>query len=330
MTTSFNRREIILGAAASLVSGFAGAAEDSKNWPSRPVKVIVPGGAGAILDTMARQLYTRLQETLGQPFIIDNRPGANGLIGSAAVKSAPADGYTILHSTASSMVLAEALNPALPIKTLRDLEPVALSAVGGVMLVVHSSVPAKTLPELVALIRKEPQKYQSYGSWGVGSNGHLSMEWLKQREGLNIDHVAYKTAPALLTDIVSGLLPIGWVDVVSPLGFIAQGKLRGIALTGTVRSPKLPDVKLFTEQGYPFTPTGWQGVFAPKNTPQPILERLHAAINAEVVKPAFVEALRQANVPPAPAVSRQVFVKTINDDLATWRKVIVDGNIKPE
>jgi len=330
MTTSFKRRDIVLGAAASLVGGLAGAGESSTDWPARPVKVIVPGGAGGILDTMARQLYSRLQETLGQPFVIDNRPGANGVIGSSVVKNAAPDGYTILHSTASSMVMAEALNPALPIKTLRDLEPVALSSVGGVLLAVHSSVPAQTLPELVALLRKNPQKYQSYGSWGVGSNGHLTMEWIKQREGLSIEHVPYKSTPALLTDIVAGVIPIGWLDVVSPLGFIAQGKLRGIALTGTVRSPKLPDVQVLSEQGYPFTAAGWQGVFVPKNTPSPIVERLHAAINLEVMKPAFKQALRQANIPPAPAVSREVFVQTLNDDLAAWRKVVADGNIKPE
>lgn len=329
MTTSLTRRELVLGATASLMSSLA-AAQNSKNWPSRPIKVIVPGGAGGVLDAMARRLYTKLQETLGQPFIIENRPDANGLIGTSAVKNAAPDGYTLLHSTASSMVMAEALNPDLPIKTLRDLEPVALSAIGGVLLAVHSSVPAKTLTELVDLLRSDPKKYQSYGSWGVGSNGHLTMEWLKQQAGLSINHVPYKTTPALLTDIVAGVIPIGWVDVVSPLGFIAQGKLRGIALTGTARSPKLPDVKVLSEQGYPFTSAGWQGVFAPKNTPRELLERLHAAINHELVQPDFNESLRQMNIPPAVAVSRQEFTQTITNDLAAWRKVVVDGNIKPE
>ena len=294
MNGHFNRRQMIVGSAAALLASQAGA-QTAKDWPNRPVRVIVPGGAGAILDALARQLYSRLQTNLGQPFVIDNRPGANGLIGSNLVKNAPPDGYTILHSTASSMVMAEALDPNLSVKTLRDLEPVVLSSVGGVMLVVNASVPAKTLPELVDLIKREPQKYQSYGSWGIGSNGHLSMEWIKQRTGMAINHVPYKTAPALLTDIVSGIIPIGWIDVVSPLGFIAQGKVRGIALTGTVRSPKLPEVKTLSEQGYPFTPAGWQGVFAPKGTPIEIIERLHNAINHEQVQPAFREALQQVH-----------------------------------
>lgn len=329
MMISLTRRELVLGAAASLMSNLAGA-QGTKSWPTRPIKVIVPGGAGGVLDAMARKLYTRLGETLGQPFIIDNRSGANGLIGTLAVKTAAPDGYTLLHSTASSMVMAEALNPDLPVKTLRDLEPVALSAVGGVLLAVHSSVPANTLPELVDLLRSDPKKYQSYGSWGVGSNGHLTMEWVKQRTGMTINHVPYKTAPALLTDIVSGVIPIGWVDVVSPLAFIAQGKLRGIALSGTARSPKLPDVKTLSEQGYPFTATGWQGVFAPKNTPSDLLERLHAAINLELARPEFGESLRQMNIPPATPVSRQAFMQTITNDLAVWRKIVADGNIKPE
>ncbi|UHL64246.1 tripartite tricarboxylate transporter substrate binding protein [Paralcaligenes sp. KSB-10] len=327
MITSPTRRKIVLGAAASLMSGLV-SAQGSKDWPSRPVKVIVPGGAGGILDTLARQLYARLQKTLGQPFIIENRPGANGLIGSSTVKSAAPDGYTILHSTASSMVMAEALNPDLRIKTLRDLEPVALAAVGGILLVVNSSVPAKNLSELVDLLRKDPQKYPSYGSWGVGSNGHLTMEWIKQRAGLTINHVPYKTTPSLLTDIVSGVIPIGWVDALSPLGFISQGKLRGIAMTGTVRSPQLPDVKVLSEQGYPFTAAGWQGVFAPKNTPVELLDRLHEAVNHELVQPEFQEVLRKANIPPASAESRQEFTQTIKNDLAVWRKIVVDGHIK--
>lgn len=329
MTISLNRRALVAGAAASLVTSLT-SAQGNKGWPVRPVRVIVPGGAGGILDALARQLYTRLQETLGQPFVIDNRPGANGLIGSAFVKNAAPDGYTILHSTASSMVMGEALNPALTVKTLRDLEPVALSSVGGVLLAIHPSVPAKTLPELVELVRKSPDQYPSYGSWGVGSNGHLTMEWLKQRTGIRINHVPYKTAPSLLTDIVSGVIPIGWIDVVSPLGFIAQGKLRAIALTGTVRSPRLPDIQVLSEQGYPFTAAGWQGVFAPKGTPPEIVARLHAAINHEQVQPAFREALLQANIPPAQAVSREAFVQTIGSDLATWRKIVVDGHIQVE
>lgn len=156
------------------------------------------------------------------------------------------------------------------------------------------------------------------------------MEWIKQRTGLTINHVPYKTSPALLTDIVGGAIPIGWVDVVSPLAFIAQGKLRGIAMSGTVRSPKLPAVKTLSEQGYPFTATGWQGVFAPKNTPSGLLERLHAAINHELVQPEFAESLRQMNIPPATPVSRQAFTQVIANDLVAWRKVVVDGNIKPD
>jgi tripartite-type tricarboxylate transporter receptor subunit TctC len=329
MTRSLTRRELVLGAAAFLMSNLA-SAQGSSSWPSRPIKVIVPGGPGGVLDAMARKLYTNLGKTLGQAFVIENRTGANGLIGTLAVKTAAPDGYTILHSTASSMVMAEALNPDLSVKTLRDLEPVALSAVGGVLLAVHPSVPANTLPELVALLQSDPKKYQSYGSWGIGSNGHLTMEWIKQQADLTINHVPYKTTPALLTDIIAGVIPIGWVDVVSPLGFIAQGKLRGIALSGTVRSPKLPDVKTLSEQGYPFTATGWQGVFAPKNTPSELLERLHAAINHELVQPEFGESLRQLNIPPATPVSRQAFAQMIANDLAAWRKVVEDGNIKPD
>jgi tripartite-type tricarboxylate transporter receptor subunit TctC len=329
MKTSLTRRHLMLGSAASLLPA-ASWAQAGKDWPVRPVKVIVSSGAGGVVDVLARQLYDRLQKVFGQPFVIDNRPGANGLLGLTAVKNAPPDGYTILHTSASASVMAEALNPDLPVKTLRDLAPIALTAVGGVLLVVHSSVPAKTLPELVELLRREPEKYASYGSWGVGSNGHLTMEWIKQRTGLTINHVPYKTVPSLVTDIVSGVIPIGWVDLVSPVGFIEQGKLRGIALNGAVRSPRLPDIKLMSDQGYPFPATGWQGVFAPKNTPAQILDRLNAAINQELSTPELRDAIRKVNVEPPTVASRQAFTTLLESDLAVWRKIVVSGNIKPE
>ncbi|MDO9434881.1 tripartite tricarboxylate transporter substrate binding protein [Hydrogenophaga sp.] len=329
MKATLKRRHLLLGSAASLLP-LASWAQAGADWPNRPVKVIVPSGAGGVVDVLARQLYDRLQKVFGQPFVIDNRPGANGLLGLTAVKNAAPDGYTILHTSASASVMNEALNPDLPVKTLRDLAPVALTATGGVLLVVHSSVPAKTLPELLELIRRDP-KYQTYGSWGVGSNGHLTMEWIKQKSGLaTLNHVPYKTIPALVTDIVAGVIPIGWVDLVSPVGFIEQGKLRGIALNGEVRSPRLPDIKLMSEQGFTFPATGWQGVFAPKNTPVQILDRLHAAINKELNMSELRDAIRKVNVEPPTVASRQAFTTLLENDLAVWRKIVENGNIKPE
>lgn len=331
MKASLTRRHLMLGSAASLLLPGASWAQAGQDWPVRPVKVIVPSGAGGVVDVLARQLYDRLQKVFGQPFVIENRPGANGLLGLTAVKNAAPDGYTILHTSASASVMAEALNPDLPVKTLRDLEPIALTAVGGVLLVVHPSVPAKTLPELVELIRRDPKKYDTYGSWGVGSNGHLTMEWIKQKSGLTtLNHVPYKTIPALVTDIVAGVVPIGWVDLVSPVGFIEQGKLRGIALNGEVHSPRLPEIKLMSEQGFAFPATGWQGVFVPKNTPVQILDRLHAAINKELSTPELRDAIRKVNVEPPTVASRQSFTKLLESDLAVWRKIVVNGNIKPE
>jgi tripartite-type tricarboxylate transporter receptor subunit TctC len=328
MTFSSTRRQVLLGGAASLLCAASPAQEPP--WPARPVKVIVPSGAGSVVDVLARQLYEPLGKALGQPFVIDNRPGANGLIGTQAVKNAAPDGYTLLHGSATATVMAEALNPELPVKTLRDLEPVALTAVGGVLLVVNASVPAKNLPELVELLRREPAKYPSYGSWGVGSNGHLTMEWIRQRTGITIHHVPYKTSPGLVTDIVAGVIPMGWVDLVSPLGFIQQGKLRGIALNGDVHASRLPGVKLMSEQGFPFPATGWHGVFAPRHTPAPILDKLHGAVNAALAMPAVQEGSRRVNVEPTPGISRPAFAQRVEGDLAVWRKIVVDGNIHPE
>ena len=328
MNPSMTRRQMLATSALALAGQQALAQADT--WPNRPIKVIVPSGAGSVADVLARQLYDRLRPILGQPIVIDNRPGANGLLATTAVKSAPPDGHTFLHGTASATVIADALNPALPVQTLRDLAPVALTAVGGVLLVVHPSVPARNLQELVALLKAEPNRYPSYGSWGVGSNGHLTMEWIKQRAGLSIQHVPYKTTGTVMTDLVAGTIHIAWLDVVSPVGFIQQGKLRGIAINGEIRNPKLPDIPTMTDQGFPFPATGWQGVFAPKDTPVAILNRMNAEINRQLATADLQDGMRKANVDSPPIISRDAFAKMVERDHATWRKIVVDGNIKPE
>jgi tripartite-type tricarboxylate transporter receptor subunit TctC len=329
MIRPLNRRGFVLGGAASLLSHPRWAAAKTP-WPSRPIKVVLPSGAGGVVDVLARQLYDRLRPAFNQPFIVENRPGANGLIAMTLVKNAAPDGYTILHGSASATIMAEALNPNLPVKTLRDLAPIALTAVGGVLLATHSSVPARTLPELLELLEREPDKYPSYGSWGIGSNGHLTMEWIKQRTGITINHVPYKTAPSLLTDMVSGVIPIGWLDVVTPVNYIEQGKLRGIALNGLVRSAKLPEVGLMSEQGFPFPATGWHGAFAPKGTPDAILERMHAEINRALSQTELQDAIRQVNVEPSSPIGREAFATMVEADLAVWRGIVERGEIKPE
>jgi tripartite-type tricarboxylate transporter receptor subunit TctC len=259
--------------------------------------------------------------------VIDNKPGASGVIATTSVTKATPDGYTLLYTNASATVMAEALIPNLPFSTLRDLVPVALNAVGGVLLVVNPELPARTLPELIDLIKRNPEKY-AYGSWGVGSNGHLSMEWLKLRTGMKAAHVPYKTTPSLLTDLVSGVVAMGWVDISSPLGFIQQGRLRAIAINGELRIPRLPDLKTMTEQGHPFPALGFQGIFAPVGTPPAIVQRLNTEVARVLAQPEYQATLRRMNVEPPPILSTAQFQELISSNLQTWKKIATQANIQ--
>lgn len=326
MTHHPNRRQMLLAGAGALAASQVFAQEAA--WPNRPIKVLVPSGPSSATDMASRALCERLRQVLKQPLMVENRPGASGAIATMAmIRSAP-DGYTFLLSNASSTVMAEALVPKLPFSTLRDMQPVALTAVGGVMLVTHPDVPARTLPELVQLLKSQPDRYPSYGSWAVGSNGHLTMEWIKQRTGIKISHVPYRTVSQLLPDIVSGVIPIAWTDLVSPVSFIQQGRLRAIAVNGEMRSPKLPEVQTMTEQGFPFPATGWQGLFAPKGTPTAIVQRMHEEINRILVQPDFQSTMRQLNLDATPAWSRERFEAMLGSDLKVWQQIVTEGNIK--
>jgi len=325
MSIFLSRRNLLAAALACAATDFVTA--QSSDWPARPVRLIVPSAPGMGSDQLARLLAERLAAALKQPVVIDNRPGANGVIATTAVTGAAPDGYTLLYTNASSTVIAEALLPNLPFKTERDLTPVALTATGGVLLVTNPSVPANNLQELVALLKANPDKY-SYGSWGVGSNGHLTMEWLKQKTGIRSDHVPYKGVTALITDLVGGSIQIGWVDIVAPLPFIEQGRLRAIAINGDRRSVRLPNLPTMSEQGYDFTALGFQGIFAPAGTPAAIVNRLHDEIERILQVEENRAAIARLNLDAAAVTSIAQFKTLISDNYKVWRDVVVKGSIK--
>lgn len=302
-------------------------ADTTAAWPTRPIRLIVPNLPGAASDTFARAIAERLTPALKQQVLVDNRPGASGMIATRAVMQAPADGYTLLYATASSTVMVTALEPNLGVDFTKDLAPVAATFFGGVLLAVNPEVPAKNLKELIALVKAHPGEY-SYASWGVGSNGHLTMEWLKAQTGMQIQHVPYKGIAPILTELSSGVIKIGWVDLVGALPFIKSGKIRAIAANGGVRTAQLPDVPTMGEQGYPFPGTGWQGLFAPKGTPPAIIERLHTEINKILVTPEMKDLTVRLNVEPPQARSIEQFRGLLVRDLEVWKKIVADAKIK--
>jgi len=327
MSNFISRRVFVLTTLAGVAATPFSRAFATDAWPNRPIRLLVPYSAGSGTDILARALAEQLGPALGQSIVIENKPGASGAIATMVVVKAPADGCTLLYSNAGGTVMAEATIPTLPFKTLRDLVPVGVNAVGGVILVVNPQVPARTLPELIDLIKRNPDKY-SYGTPAVGSNGHLTMEWLKQRTGMKTSHVPYKSSPVLLTDIISGVIPIGWVDLSSPLPFIQQGKLRAIAINGNKRNPQVPNLPTMTEQGYPFPATGFQGIFAPAGTPAAIVQRLNSEINKVLGKPEYQATLRRLNVDAPPQLSPAQFSEMIANDQQTWTKIAREANVQ--
>lgn len=327
---SVSRRRSLkaIAAGALFVLGPAVRAQ-TEAWPNRPIRMIVPSSPGSGSDVLIRAISEKLAIALKQPIIIDNRPGASGMIGTSAVAKAPADGYTLLYTNASFTVMLQALQPELKFDSLQDISPIAVAAVGGVMLLVTADLPARTLPELVALLKANPGKY-GYGSWGVGSNGHLTMEWLKNRTTFVSEHVPYKGVPPMINDMLSGVLKIGWSDPSTPLPHLASGKLRAIAVNGAARAPKMPEVPTMGEQGHAFPAVGWQGIFSPTGTPPAITRRINEEVQRILASDEMKGMMARMNLEPTPVWGSERFATQLRDDLSTWKAIVTDGKIRME
>lgn len=320
------RRTLITHSTLAIAAWAAAPFVAAQQWPARTITMVLPASAGSGTDIMARDLAKRLGDALQQPVIVDNKPGASGIIGTQIVVRAPADGYTLLYTNGTNTVMAPALLKSMPYDVLTDLQPVAQTVTGGVMLHVSNDLPVKNLKELVAHVKANPDKL-AYGSWAVGSSGHLVMEWLKQETGMKIPHTPYKAVPQLLTELASGELKIGWSDPIAPLPFIESGRIRPIAVIGDKRLPRNPDVPTFGEQGFPFETVGWFGVFAPKGTPKAIVQRLAEEIGRIQQHPEVQERLKFMNVTNSKLKSPEEFGTVVSNDLKVWKKIVTDANI---
>ncbi len=316
----------VLGIALLLGLFVPRAAQSQETWPSRQITIISSSSAGSGPDALARSMAQRLSEVLKQPVIVDNRPGASGVIGINAVVKAKNDGYTLLYTTASSAVIWPAVGKSVPFDVMRDLTPVAQTVVGGVVLLVNPEVPAKNLDELIKLVKANPNKY-SYGTWGVGSSGHLMTEWLKGQTGMKMNHIPYRTTTQMLTELSSGVLKIGWSDPSAPLPFLKSGKIRGIVVSGTARLPLLPEVPTLSEAGWKFDAIGWFGIFAPAGTSPAIIKRLSDAVNSIDASPEMSKLLANLNFSQPKKTTPEQFRTIVQDDLATWKKIATDANI---
>lgn len=320
---TWTRRQTLGAIAAGLVSGPAFGQE---TWPSRPIRMIVPSAGGSGSDIMARTFADVLSKALSQPVVIDNRPGANGVLAVDILVRQPADGYTLGFLSSSSTVINQALQPNRP-HDFSGLVPIVQIGAGGIHLVVAPDFPAKTVREFVDVVKANPGKY-NYASWGIGSTGQLMMEWLKSQAGLDIRHVPYKTIPQIYQDIQGGNIAIGWVDASSSVPLIKTGRLRALALSGSRRGPAIPDLPTLTQQGFRFETDTWYGIFAPKGTSAHVVDNVNRLIrqsfSAEEMKARFLN----LNLGDTPQRSPAEFAKVVEEDLLVWQDIVRRNNIK--
>lgn len=296
-------------------------------YPSRPITLVVGNSAGSGGDLLCRMIAGGLSSALKQPVIVENRVGANSAIASQAVVRAKPDGYTLLFGNASSTVINQAVQKAMPFDARTDLTAIAQVGAGGVVLVATPDFPANGMKEFIATAKANPGKYD-YASWGIGTSGHLVMEWIAHHRDIKLNHVPYKSISAIAQDMQGGMVRIGFMDVATAMPLVKQGRLKVLGLTGSLRSPGLPAAPLMAEQGVEFTTDGWYGLFGPKGMPAPVVALLNQEVNRLLTSSAMRERLLQLNVADAPVKSPEEFAKTVKDDLNVWEQIARSGNIK--
>ena len=298
----------------------------AQNYPSRPVRIIVGFAPGGGADIIARLIGQWLSERLGQPFIIDNRPGAGANIGTEAVVRAPADGYTLLMVGGWNAINAT-LYAKLNFNFIHDIAPVAgIMRVPSVM-VVNPSVPAKTIPEFIAYAKANPGKI-NMASPGTGTGPHIAGELFKMMAGVDMMHMPYRGAGPALTDLLGGQVQVTFASMPSSVGYIRTGKLRALASTAATRSEALPDLPTVGEFVPGYEASGWFGIGAPKNTPTEIVDKLNNEINAALADPNMKARLVDLGGTVL-ALSPADFGKLIADDTEKWGKVIRAAKIRP-
>ncbi len=310
---------VAITALLALCSALPAAAQ---NFPTRPLRIIMPFPAGgSVNDVLGRALAQRLSEPLGQQVIFDNRSGAAGTVGSEMVAKSAPDGYTLLLAATGPLTIAPFVYPKLGYDTLRDFAPVAMFAVVPYIVVVHPSVPAKNLKELIALAKANPGKLR-FASSGTGGTPHLCTELLLNMAGINMLHIPYKGGGPAMIDTVAGHTQMYCTSVTNAAPMMKQGRIRAIGLTTLKRSPVLPDVPTLDEQGLKgFDVSQWVGIVAPAKTPPPIVQRLHQDITRVISSPEMQTFIQQNGAEPA-TMGPDEFGALMRAELERWGKLV--------
>ena len=297
-------------------------------YPNRPIKIIVPFSPGGGGDAVVRSISEKLGERLGQPIIIDNRPGASGFIGAQVVATAAPDGYTILMGFDGSLVVAPNLMKA-PFDTVADFVPITKLNDATLILAAHSSLGVKSLKELVELSKTKPGGL-TFGSSGAATTTHLAGELLAQRSGMILTHVPYKGGGQAVTDVLGGQIPLIFTVIPTVYSFVKDGRLRAVGVASAKRSSVLPEVPTMIELGLPgFEVSSWYGLLAPAKTPKPIIDRLQKEVAAVLALPEIRERYLKGGFEPV-GNKPEDFAQQIKADLARWNKVVKNSNIRIE
>jgi tripartite-type tricarboxylate transporter receptor subunit TctC len=321
------KRWLLTSVVAASVCTFAAPAP-AQTYPVKPVRIIVPFAPGGV-DVTARIVADRLTAALGQPFIVENRAGAGGSVGAKMVAGADPDGHTLMFSTPGPVVVSPVMNRNAGYDAVKSFAPVAMVSQSPLLLVVHPSVPAKTLKELVAYAKANPGKVH-FPSPGFGTQPHLVGEMFKSMTGLDIVHVPYRGSAPAITDLLAGQMQIYFDNFANLLQHVESGKLKAIAVTGDGRSAQLPDVATMEQSGYGgIAATYWNGMFAPAGTPAAVVARLNAAVNQALATPEVRTALQKLGSDPKSGTPQE-FTAFIAAEAERWGKVVRDANIKVE
>lgn len=298
-------------------------------YPDKPIKLIVPFAPAGVTDTSGRVIAEALSKRLGQPIIVENKPGASGNIGTQQVALAPPDGYTLVLGFDGTIVINPHVFANFPIDVQKDLAPVGKIGDATLILVAHPSVPARNLNELIAASKKDPKGF-GFGSSGVGGTPHVAGELLKLRTGANLTHIPYKGGGQALSDALGGNVPLVATAVAGAHSHVKSGKLVAIGVMGAKRSSSLPDVPTFMEQGQAdFDVSSWVAVLAPAKTPRPVIEKLNRELNAVLADPATMAKLETLGIAPTPGTP-EALADQIRNDLDKYGKVVKAAGIKAE
>ena len=301
----------------------------AQSYPAKPIRVINPYTAGGGVDAILRPLTQKMSESLGQTLPVDNRPGANGMIGMEAAAKAPPDGYTLVVSTTGALTMNVSIYQKVPFDPIKDFAPISNFADSAFILSVHPSVPAQSVKELIALAKARPNQV-TYATFGIGSSAHLGTELFSTMTGVKMLHVPYKGSVPMVTDLVAGHVMMSFDSMQSVMPQIRAKRLRALGIAAAKRSPAAPEIPTISESGVPgFELGSWYGLLAPANTPREIVTRLHAEVIKALAAPEVRDRFKSFGTEPLGNTPDE-FAAQIRRDIVKWAKVARAANVRAD